>query len=237
VSEHDLRDGLRAAVEIEPPLEFDPDALIARGRHLRRRRHALMTVGALVVAGVVGTSVLLRPPAPGVETGTGGTVLTTTATPSSTTVPQSRVDRLTARLRVAFAALAPDVKIADVHFKEKPDPGLPGSVSGLVSYENDGTTGGALAVTVYEAGAFDREAYCSSEVCEQPLPSAASGTVVFASRQAGFARQVAHLRPDGSAVYVVWFGVQEPDGSPQSGAKVLDDKVLAALATDPALHP
>jgi hypothetical protein len=96
VSEAELREGLRAAVGDEPPLRFDPDELIRRGRHERRRRRALVAVMAatLAITGTVLSLPGLLVPRPG--TGPPGIdvaappVLTTTAAPSpvaSTSLP------------------------------------------------------------------------------------------------------------------------------------------------------
>jgi hypothetical protein len=56
VSEQDIRDGLRAAVWDEPPLDFDPDSLIQRAEQHTRRRRALVSVGtatAVLIATIV----------------------------------------------------------------------------------------------------------------------------------------------------------------------------------------
>lgn len=50
MSEEDVRGGLRDAVVEEPPLNFDPDALVATARQQVRRRRALMAAGAATVA-------------------------------------------------------------------------------------------------------------------------------------------------------------------------------------------
>lgn len=83
MSEAEIREGLRAAVGDEPPLDFDPDELIARARHARKRRRALVAVG---VATLVLTGTVLSLPGvldrrAGVEVASGGPVLTTTVEP------------------------------------------------------------------------------------------------------------------------------------------------------------
>lgn len=50
MSEQDLREGLREAVAGEPPLEFDPDRLIARARQDVRRRRAMVAATAATLA-------------------------------------------------------------------------------------------------------------------------------------------------------------------------------------------
>lgn len=49
MSEEDVRGGLRDAVADEPPLDFDPDALVASARQVTRRR-SLIAVGVATVA-------------------------------------------------------------------------------------------------------------------------------------------------------------------------------------------
>jgi hypothetical protein len=58
VSEEDVRGGLREAVADEPPLDFDPDALVAAARHQAKRRRALVAVG-IATAAVAGAAVAL----------------------------------------------------------------------------------------------------------------------------------------------------------------------------------
>jgi hypothetical protein len=50
MSEEDVRLGLRDAVDGEPPLDFDPDALVTSARHQVKRRRALLAVGVATVA-------------------------------------------------------------------------------------------------------------------------------------------------------------------------------------------
>lgn len=53
MSEEDVRVGLHDAVADEPPLDFDPDSLVAKARHQATRRRSLMAAGAATVAVVV----------------------------------------------------------------------------------------------------------------------------------------------------------------------------------------
>lgn len=57
MSENDVRDGFREAVAGEPPLDFDPDALVDTARQQVRRR-ALLSVGIATVA-VVAAAVVV----------------------------------------------------------------------------------------------------------------------------------------------------------------------------------
>lgn len=61
MSEQDLRDGLRDAVRHEPPLSFDPDALIADAEHRITRRRAM--VGAAILTAVLGLAAVGVPAA------------------------------------------------------------------------------------------------------------------------------------------------------------------------------
>lgn len=88
MSEADLREGLRAAVGDEPPLDFDADELIQRAQHARRRRRALVAVAVMTLA-LTGTVLSL----PGVLDqrtridAAGGPVLTTTVPESASLTP------------------------------------------------------------------------------------------------------------------------------------------------------
>lgn len=53
MSEEDVRGGLRDAVADEPPLDFDPDTLVAAARHQITRRRSLIAAGVATVAVVV----------------------------------------------------------------------------------------------------------------------------------------------------------------------------------------
>lgn len=67
MSEEDVRSGLQEAVAGEPPLDFDPDALVATARHQAKRRRALIAAGVATVA-VVAAAVTVP-----VALGRGGT--------------------------------------------------------------------------------------------------------------------------------------------------------------------
>jgi len=89
MSEEDVRGGLRDAVAEEPPLDFDPDALVAAARQQVRRRRALMAAGAATVAvavAAVALPVALGRQSTQVEAGQAPTTTigstTTTPTPS-----------------------------------------------------------------------------------------------------------------------------------------------------------
>jgi hypothetical protein len=86
VSEEDVRGGLREAVADEPPLVFDPEALVVTARQQVKRRRALVSVGVATVA--VAVAAVALPGVLGRESTRVGTqpppataVTTTTTTP------------------------------------------------------------------------------------------------------------------------------------------------------------
>ncbi|HYQ64314.1 hypothetical protein [Actinophytocola sp.] len=95
MSEEDVRGGMRDAVAEEPPLDFDPDVLVAAARQQVRRRRALMGVGVATVA--VAVAAVALPVALGrlssqVEAGQGpATTTESTATGSETSPSPSRI--------------------------------------------------------------------------------------------------------------------------------------------------
>jgi len=88
VSEQDIRDGLQAAVWDEPPLNFDPDSLIARAEQITRRRRALVSVGtatAVLIATIVSLPLLFAGANQSVQPA--ASALSTTPTSSSSSRP------------------------------------------------------------------------------------------------------------------------------------------------------
>jgi hypothetical protein len=75
VSEQELREGLLAAVGDEPPMAFDPDALMQRARRDIKRRRALLGAGTATVAvavAAVAVPAMLGVPRVGNTAGGGG---------------------------------------------------------------------------------------------------------------------------------------------------------------------
>lgn len=81
--ERELRAGLDLAVATEPPLAFDPDALVARAQRENRRRRSLAGVG--VATAVIAVAAVAVPTALNVDTApaqvTAANALTTTPVP------------------------------------------------------------------------------------------------------------------------------------------------------------
>jgi hypothetical protein len=68
VIERELRAGLDHAVATEPPLSFDPDALVARAQRENRRRRSLAGVG--VATAVIAVAAVAVPTVLNIDTGT-----------------------------------------------------------------------------------------------------------------------------------------------------------------------
>lgn len=95
MSERELRDGLALAVAQEPPLSFDPDALVARAKRDMVRRRALAGVGvatALIAIAAVAVPTALRGDGPRQATAATAPARTTTAAPAAEHVwPPARI--------------------------------------------------------------------------------------------------------------------------------------------------
>jgi hypothetical protein len=123
VSEEDVRGGLQEAVADEPPLDFDPDALVAAARQQVTRRRALMAAGAATVVVVVAavaipvalgrnTTQVAQPPPTSVSTSTSETPVQwppAGVTPAHYTADglRDRSHQMAAHLREKLPALLP----------------------------------------------------------------------------------------------------------------------------------
>jgi hypothetical protein len=94
--EHELRAGLDLAIATEPPLAFDPDALMARAERERRRRRSLAGVGvatAVIAAGAVAVPTALHLDTGPARIGTASGLTTETPEPPSHRWPPADVHR------------------------------------------------------------------------------------------------------------------------------------------------
>ncbi|MFI9811106.1 hypothetical protein [Saccharothrix variisporea] len=250
MSEAELRESLRAAVADEPPLHFDPDALIARAETFRRRRRALVAVGVATFA-LIGT-VLALPGvlAPPRETVDAARVLTTTAAPSATpsaeSVPvtspaavplEDRVKRLSGYLAKQVVQVVPGAFDVEVDFSDTRKVSA-GYVTGYVHLSDKrGVT--SITVELFGPSArVTRAAFCGPERCDlsklQP-----DGSHLEVAAHAGAdgepaATVVAHFRTDGSVVMITGHPYDTAqDGVTPPPAPALEQ--LIALATDPVL--
>jgi len=128
VSESDVRDGLRGAVADEPPLSFDPDALMTTAEHQAKRRRALVAVGVATVAvavAAIALPVALGRDAPAQvaeQPSVSSSAPTPVAwpprdvSPVSYTVPElrQRAEEMRGHLKTAFAEVLPAATAVEV---------------------------------------------------------------------------------------------------------------------------
>jgi hypothetical protein len=125
MSESDVRTGLHDAVVDEPPLNFDPDALVAIAERQVRRRRALLGVGVATVAAAVAAvalpSALGRAPTQ-VSDGPTSSVTPSSAAEWPPNVPPAeytvdelglRGEQMRNRLRTAVPAVLPAASAID----------------------------------------------------------------------------------------------------------------------------
>ncbi|MCE6995699.1 hypothetical protein LZG04_12930 [Saccharothrix sp. S26] len=258
MSEADLREGLRAAVGDEPPLNFDPDELIRRAQHERKRRRAFVAV-AVVTLALTGT-VLSLPGAldrRAVVDAAGGPVLTTTASPAPTSRPEAASLPATAPpppsatrsttggvasfvsgyLTSRFPEVVPGSKVTAVEVSEV-SAEQPAHISAVVRFV-DGVGESGLVVRVTAPSArppFDR--FCDEFECDDPQrwndgTRLVSGTTADQTSVV-VSRAVAHLRADGAVVQVTAYRYDLGAGSKLPEVALTVDQ-LVRLATDPNL--
>lgn len=195
MSEADLREGLRAAVGDEPPLEFDADELIRRAQHVRRRRRALVAVAVATLA-LTGTVLAL----PGVldqrrgVDAASGAVLTTTASGSASEVPATTPPPVTTveptgvkppttaatkpltggdselfeYLRKRFTEVAPDVKVVAADAAATTDSPSRHVYAWLTFVDKVGTSRVVVRVAPPGSG-MTQDEFCAEAGCEGPI--------------------------------------------------------------------
>ena len=261
MSEAELREGLRAAVGDEPPLDFDADELIRRAQHLRRRRRALAAVAVATLA-LTGTVLSL----PGVVDrvrgvdAASGPVLTTTVAPSAspaptTTPPLPEVEKpattavkpltgadteFSGYLRKKFVEVAPGAKVVSADATATADAPAGHLYAWLTFTDGVGTSRVMVRLAPPGSG-LTRAGFCDQNGCEGPTRQE-DGSYVVASWRAtalsepeGVMHTVAHFRLDGSVVEVRGFGYQPPAEDVVRGQVALTYEQLWSLATDPEL--
>ncbi|MEU5691302.1 hypothetical protein [Actinosynnema sp. NPDC020468] len=245
MSEAELREGLRAAVECEPPLEFDPDRLIAQAEHARRQRTALVSVGVLTVA-IIGT-VLVLPglsrPAHQVEAA--NLVTSTTFAPARPTLfpstlapaPGAVAAKLTEFLEGRFPQVVPAARGVRVVFQDARS-GVPGALVGSVVFADDRGTTGLTVQVDGPASRVDRAAFCQGAKCLPDEPRADGSVLSFATQgpaegMRSFA--VAHFRADGGVVRLTEYNYDPAKGGDVRPSLPLSTDELVLLATDPEL--
>lgn len=264
MSEADLREGLRAAVGDEPPLNFDADELIRRAQHARRRRRALVAVAVMTLA-LTGT-VLSLPYVVDQRTridAAAGTVLTTAVSPAESPVPSSVTapprpsatvrppvpttvadgvkTQLSTYLSRRVAEVVPDAKVLSAEASVTAD-AEPGALHAWLGFV-DGVGASKVAVRlVAPPYGTTWDQYCAMIKCAEAVRQD-DGTFVASSWQTttapepkGLMCTVAHFRADGSVVEVTAYGYEPTAaGETAPGQVGLTYDQLLALATDPEL--
>lgn len=261
MSEADLREGLRAAVGDEPPLNFDADELIRRAEHVRRRRRALLAVAVATLA-LTGTAVSL----PGVlDRGPGidaahGPVLTITATPHSATAPESvqavpkslyapvpRVQLpegaatyLSAYLSERFPSVVPGAKVLKVDFTEPYPQDREGYLTGIVRFHDSVAISAVVVQFSTPVVRLTREEFCAATTCGEASRQAdgtylASATVTDPASDVTTLTAV-HFRADGSVVQVSAYDHDPITGGAPRPEVALTAEQLGVLAADPKLR-
>jgi hypothetical protein len=260
MSERDLRDGLAFALNGEPPLSFDPDAVVARAKRERRRRRSLAGVGvatALIAIAAVAVPGLLH-------TGGGAGVADQpaarhTSAPAEHVWPPAQVRLLPKRatelhqlaagwsteLRQYFADHVPSA----TGFTVQPWGGeSTGSVQSGQTYLDTFATfavRGAASGLYVQVEAPGRHTTSPARDCADEAGSRCQITwhgdsaVVVDSLTAGAGRivTVTQYRSDGSVVRASGYNY-DPDqgpGHPTSAGVPLTVAQLTAIAEDPAL--
>ncbi|NUT52491.1 MAG: hypothetical protein HOV94_35165 [Saccharothrix sp.] len=264
MSEAELREGLRAAVGDEPPLDFDPDALIRRAQQARRRRRALVAVAVATLA--LTGSVLSLPGVferrPGLDAAD-GSVLTTTANPAPSPQPSAWVapppavtpystdqrslaapgarTYLAAYLGTRFAQVVPGVKVVEAQFPESA--AEPGHHIGWVTFVDGEGTSQVVVRLDPPPLPTTPDAFCADSGCGTPvrradgsyLASSAAPAKTGDGRFAGYT--VVHFRPDGSVVQVTGYNYDPTTGAGLRPRVAVTVDQLVELATDPKLGP
>ncbi|MBP2339706.1 uncharacterized protein YcfJ [Saccharothrix coeruleofusca] len=262
MSEAELRECLRDAVADEPPLDFDPDALIERGEHLRKRRRALVAVGVATLA--LTATVLTLPGVLGGQRSAqvAGPPLITTAesAPSSAVeVPQvtptgipgdaaktARAEVLSSRLRVTFAKFFPRTKVVEIDVKEVEEPAagqraaMPMMFGTVVFIDDYGRAELNIAISE-QTPMRDPVQFCADTACEKRLPQQDGSTVTLGTiideASGRITVTAAHFRRDGVLVQVNAHNFDPAQGTAKATrpGPAADYDQLLLLATDRAL--
>ncbi|GAA2666874.1 MULTISPECIES: hypothetical protein [Actinosynnema] len=227
MSEAELREGMLAALGDEPPLDFDADALIRKGRQRRKRRRALAAVGtttALLLVTALSVPLVVDKLRSGAvdSAGSGPITITGEQSPASAEPDPAEVTRATGKPTLESSEsgwvyhylhdIYPnygDLTLGDTRlvantFHEKGDD--EGSLSYVVRYTRNGANG----VLRVEVGGRDSglrslcpdKSYCHSEE-QQPDGS----SLQVASHPGGVEEpgglEFVHQRLDGRVVRVV----------------------------------
>ncbi|ONI82330.1 hypothetical protein ALI22I_40160 [Saccharothrix sp. ALI-22-I] len=257
MSEADLREGLRAAIGDEPPLNFDAEELIQRAEHVRKRRRALVAVAVATLA-LTGT-VLSLPGVfdqrPGIDVGQ-APVLTITASPSPsqqpatmeppsllketrpTTVPAGVRTVLSEVLTKQFVDVVPGAKVVEIDFADVLGQDQAAHLVAIVRFVDGVGPSEAVVELNAPAQQVTRDQFCAVAKCDEPVRQDDGSHLEFATvTNPGVAMmtyRVAHFRADGSVVEVSAYNYDPMTGVLRADVAVTTDQ-LVRLATDPKL--
>jgi hypothetical protein len=256
MSEEDVREGLRAAVSDEPPLNFDPAVLVTTARQRATRRKALVAVGmatvAIAVAAVAipaafngGTTPAANQPP---STQTSATTAPATWPPSDVAAVDYTADQLRTRgeemrghLKVVVPAVLPEASGVEVgEFGGE----AAGEFFDGQNYENAPVTfsvGGArysIFVTAWAPGVTD---VSPTTVCEsrcEPLGERDDGILMAKSENFDAGQKintVYHFRDNGGIVQIAAYNYDMTGVQKVLPTIPVTLDQLMRLATDPKL--
>lgn len=254
MSEEDVRDGLRDAVVGEPPLDFDPDALVTTARQQVRRRRALLAAGVATVA-VVAAAVAIpaalgrdgtRVAAPPASTTTRSVTKSPSALPGHYTVAdlRQRGQEMRAHLREVVPVVLPAASEFEYgefggeaagEFYEGQT-----SVNAPVSFTIDHARY-SLVVTVWtpDAPSMTPDEVCAGGTGCKRLPDHDGDPVVLRTEDYGdqTISTLYHFRKDGGVVQVGAYNYDMASSGSQRYMSTIPVTLeqLTTLATDPDL--
>lgn len=238
MSEQEIREGMRVAVWDEPPLDFDPDALIERAEKVRSRRRALVSVGvgtALVVVSAFSLPMLLTGSRPD------STNVAESPTRSSTpaTASNGKRDKIAAAAAGQLRRMLPDVKDVYPEFPDNRAKMVPPAPTQIPSGEmffirfEDGI--GPTAIQL-EFGGTDQYCYTPAMCREEPQADGSKVMLVEQVEGSGIVlASVTHVRKDGKSVTVTAFSHNPVTGQGLRQTVPIGTGGLRQLATDPQI--
>lgn len=238
MSEQEIRDGLRAAVWDEPPLDFDPDTLIAKAEKVRSRRRALVSVGvgtAMVVMSAFALPTLVNrsAPDPGVQVAQSQT---TGPLPKVETTNE-RNERLHIALVKRFIEVTPGAREVTTSFREGYPPLNPHDTqTGYVLFTDDI---GPTALQVRFGTVMDVSQLCGGSTTCQPVHNQDGSSVLLAEYRNSPSEVTqalaTHKRKDGSVVTFVAFSMNPTNGQGARQTVPVGVETLRRLVTDPQI--
>ncbi|KOV75518.1 hypothetical protein [Nocardia sp. NRRL S-836] len=254
MSEQEIREGMLLAVWDEPPLDFDPDALMKRAEQKKSRRRALASVGVATALIVVSAFAL-----PGLlpKTGDGDQIAasrTDSSSPAAAESPTNRTvrigDALAAKLQTrvqglrdvsayvmpgsSFQVITPPSSTTAA----KPARVEDGSLSGYVYLTDD--VGPTSLLVRAATGLQNERNLCSTAIMCSEVAQADGSKVVQAQFHDGAStvvRAVAtRVFESGYMVQISAFTTNPATGSGLRAALPVSVDVLTTLVTDPAIR-